>query len=146
VVQGGLISRPPLVIDNPRTLAESMVLARFFIPTPSLIFRTEWRKFLQFDPVLLRQEDWDLLISAVARGFKLINLDTSQVLEHGGVRSRLSTQRHIHSATRFLEKNPGYLSPEAIAWFEDLNIRNPPIGRPQYISMILLRLAHKQVS
>jgi hypothetical protein len=56
VVQSRIISRPPLVICDPQTLAESMVLARFFIPTPSLIFRTEWRDALQFDPVLLRQK------------------------------------------------------------------------------------------
>jgi glycosyltransferase involved in cell wall biosynthesis len=146
VTQGGLISRPPAMINDPRTLAESLIFSKFFIPTPSLIFRTDWRDFLQFDPGLRRHEDWDLLISAVAQGFKLINLDTSQVIVRGGVRIRLSTQRDIRSATRFLERNSAYLSPEAIACFTDLNIRSPRTRRLQYISMILSRFAHKQVS
>jgi hypothetical protein len=79
-------------------------------------------------------------------GFRLINLDTSQVIVHGGLRGRLSTQRQMYSAKRFLEKNSAYLSPEAIACFEDLNIRRPEGNRLQYISMILSRLARDQVS
>jgi len=96
--------------------------------------------------MLRRHEDWDLLISAVAQGFKLVNLDTSQVRIHGGLRRRLSTQRDAFSARRFIEKNSIYLSQDAIACFEDLNIRSPQRRRFHYLLMLLSRFARKQVS
>ena len=146
VARGRLISRPPAIIDDPRALAEALVLSKFLVPTPSLIFHRKWRDRLQFDPLLHRHEDWDLLISAVAQGFKLVNLDTSAVSIRGGVRSRLSTQRDIRSATRFIERNSVYLSQDTVAFFKDLNLRSPQGDRLRYVSMILSRLYRKQVS
>ena len=146
VARRRLISRPPAIIDDPRALAEALVLSKFLVPTPSLIFHRKWRDCLQFDPLLHRHEDWDLLISAVAQGFKLVNLDTSAVSIRGGVRSRLSTQRDIRSATRFIERNSVYLSQDTVAFFKDLNLRSPQGDRLRYVSMILSRLYRKQVS
>jgi glycosyltransferase involved in cell wall biosynthesis len=146
VVRGRLISRPPAMIDDPRALADALVFSKFLIPTPSLIFHSKWRGSLQFDPLLRCHEDWDLLISAVAQGFKLVNLDTSAVGVRGGIRRRLSTQRDIRSATRFIESNSVYMSQDTIAFFEDLNLRSPQRDRLRYVSMILARLYRRQVS
>ncbi len=147
VVKGRVISRPPARIDDPRVLAEGLVSSELLIPTPSLIFHSQWRDILQFDEALQRHEDWDLLISAVVHDFKLINLDTSQVaVRSGALLNRLSAQRDRRSAMRFLQKNKNYISPEISVQFEDLNILNPRDRRLQYTAMVLQYLSRKQVS
>jgi glycosyltransferase involved in cell wall biosynthesis len=147
VVKGRVISRPPAVIDDPRVLVEGLVSSELLIPTPSLIFHSQWRDILQFDEALQRHEDWDLLISAVVHGFKLINLDTSQVaVRSGALLNRLSTQRDRRSAMRFIQKNGIHLSPGLVAQFEDLNVLDPRGRRLQYTAMVLQYLSRKQVS
>jgi glycosyltransferase involved in cell wall biosynthesis len=147
IVNGYVISRPPAVIDSPRVLAEGLLSSRLLIPTPSLIFHSQWRELLQFDKALRHHEDWDLLISAVSHGFKLINLDASQVsVGSGAILNRLSTQRDPHSAMRFIQKNGIHISREVAAQFDDLNIRDPRYGRLRYIVMILRYFSRKQLS
>ena len=147
VVKGRVISRPPAVIDDPRVLVEGLVSSELLIPTPSLIFHSQWRDILQFDEALQRHEDWDLLISAMVHGFKLINLDTSQVaVRSGAFLNRLSAQRDSRSAMRFIQKNRIHMSPGTTAQFEDLNILNPRGCRLRYIAMLLRYLSRNQVS
>ena len=146
MVRGRLASHPPPLIDDARTLARSLVLGDFCIPAPTVMFHCKWRSALQFDESLRRHEDWDLLISAIAAGFQLINLDTNQILVHGGWRGRLSLERDVRSAQLFLEKNRGYLSTEAIDCFTDLNIRSPNASRQRYMLMIVSRFLRRQTS
>lgn len=147
VVKGRVISRPPALIEGPRVLAAGLVSSELLIPTPSLIFRAQWREILKFDEALQRHEDWDLLISAVVHDFKLINLDTSQVaVRSGAFLNRLSVQRDCRSAMRFIQKNRIHMSPGLIAQFEDLNVLDPRGRRLQYSAMVLQYLSRKQVS
>lgn len=147
VVKGRVISRPPALIEDPRILAVGLVSSELLIPTPSLIFRSQWRDILKFDEALQRHEDWDLLISAVVHGFKLINLDTSQVaVRSGAFLNRLSAQRDCRSAMRFIQKNRIHMSPGLIAQFDDLNVLDPRGRRLQYTAMVLQYFSRKQVS
>lgn len=147
VVNGRMLSHPPSVLDDPNILAEGLISAKFVVPTPSLIFHAKWRDTLEFDPTLRRLEDWDFLISAVANGFKLINLASNHVnVGKGAFRRRLSTERDTCSAIRFLQKNKAYLSQDSILRFEELNIQDPQQSRLRYISMVLRYLFRNQVS